>query len=87
MVTLRIEPGDLLVVLTDGIEEAMSAEDELFGRARVFDVVQQNCRESAADIIRALLEAVRKFRKEQLDDATAIAVKFGEPTGLRGGGQ
>ena len=74
--TVHTEPGDLLLLLTDGIEEAMSAQEELFGRQRVFDVVKEHCREPAADIIRALLTAARKFQAQQQDDATAIAVKF-----------
>jgi PAS domain S-box-containing protein len=76
--TVHIEPGDLMLLLTDGIEESMSAEHELFGRQRVFEVVKEHCRESAADIIRALLGAARKFQAQQMDDATAIAVKFNQ---------
>jgi len=75
-VTTHTEPGDILLLLTDGIEESMSAHDELFGRQRVFEVVKEHYHESAADIIRALLNAARAFRMQQLDDATAIAVKF-----------
>lgn len=75
-VTIHTEPGDIMLLLTDGIEESMSAGEELFGRERVFEVVKDHCREPAAEIIRALLSAARKFRAQQLDDATAIAVKF-----------
>ena len=75
-VTIRIEPGDILLLLTDGIEESISVEQELFGRQRVFEVVKDHCQEPAGEIIRALLDAARKFRAQQLDDTTGIAVRF-----------
>ncbi len=74
--TVHTEPGDILLLLTDGIEEAMSADQEMFGRQRVLEVVKENSREPAAEIIRALLNAARRFQVEQHDDATAIVVKF-----------
>lgn len=79
--TIAAAPGDVLLLLTDGIEEAMSPGDELFGRQRVFDVIKDHVHEPAAEIIRHLLTAVRKFRSAQLDDMTAVAVKFGQPVG------
>ncbi len=77
-VTISIARGDILLMLTDGIEEALSPSGELFGRDRVIKVVMQHSTETSAQIVRALHEAVHEFRSEhkQHDDATVIVVKF-----------
>jgi PAS domain S-box-containing protein len=77
-ITAPAESGDLLLLLTDGIEESLSPDGEFFGRDRVEGVIKQRSRESASSIVRALHEAVHKFRGELLphDDATVIVVKL-----------
>jgi PAS domain S-box-containing protein len=74
--TIAIDAGDILLLTTDGIEEAMSASGELFGRERILEILHEHASEPAAEIVRALYAAVRRFRASQLDDATAIIVKF-----------
>lgn len=74
--TINVESGDILLLTTDGIEEAMSANDELFGRERILEILREHAFEPAAEIVRALYTAVRKFRAQHRDDATAIVAKF-----------
>jgi phosphoserine phosphatase RsbU/P len=75
MVTL--EPGDTVLLLTDGIEEAMTDEDAMFGLERALDVVRANLGRPASEMVHALFEAVRRFTKDapQLDDATAMIIR------------
>ncbi len=74
---IQLAPGQMMLMLTDGFEEAIGAKDEMLGAERVLDVVKQNRTLPAADIIHALHEAVRKFSgaSPQADDLTAILVK------------
>jgi phosphoenolpyruvate-protein phosphotransferase len=72
-----LKPGDILLVPTDGTEEAMSPDGRLFGRARMLDLVRNERTKSAAQIVDALFRAARDFTDErsQEDDITALVVK------------
>ncbi len=78
---LTLAPGEIVLLLTDGIEEAMAPDNSFFGIERTVDVVR-DCREQpAAAIVEALYRAVRDFARHQpqMDDFTAIIVKVGPP--------
>jgi PAS domain S-box-containing protein len=74
---LALESGDLLVLLTDGIEEAAGPDDEMFGIDRILETVRRHRDQPASQIVRQLYEAVRQFSRHvpQADDITAIVVK------------
>jgi serine phosphatase RsbU (regulator of sigma subunit) len=75
----RLEPGEVLVLLTDGVVEAESPGGERFGDHRVLDVVRANRERSAREVVEALHRAVRDFSCEarQLDDITLVVLKSG----------
>ena len=70
-------PGDLLVLMTDGIFEYARADDEQFGIERVHDVLRACRHEPCAVMIQRLYDAVMTFSEgaPQLDDLTVIIVK------------
>lgn len=70
---LQLGSGDLLLLTTDGVEEAHSAGGEEFGRARVMAALHAVV--GAADAARRLQGAVARFTEgaEQHDDLTVIA--------------
>lgn len=74
---IALQPGEVALLLTDGIEEAMGPGDEMFGTDRMLAVLRDNRHQSAAQIVDALYLAVREFCKgaEQQDDVTAIVLK------------
>jgi serine phosphatase RsbU (regulator of sigma subunit) len=75
--TLQLEPGDLLLLLTDGVVEAHDADEQLFGPQRMLDVVR-GCRDRPArEIVNTLFDSVRDFcgARAQFDDMTAVVVK------------
>ena len=74
---LALAQGDIVLVLTDGVEETMSPEDEFFGVARLLDSVRRNVARSAREIVEALYADVRAFAQHtpQLDDVTTVVVK------------
>ena len=75
--TLSVEHGDLLVLLTDGIEESMNPSGLLFGRQRVLDLLRQTKHQPAAHIVHELHQAVHAFQggSDAHDDATAIIAR------------
>ena len=72
-----LEPGDLLLLLTDGIMEAHGLDGKHFGIQRVFDLVRTNQGRTAREIVDSLYGAVRVYcgAESQLDDMTAIVIK------------
>lgn len=76
-VAMTLVTGDLILLLTDGIEEATAPDDSLFGTERVIETVRAHRQAKAHDILQALYEAVRAFAGNgpQVDDITAIVLK------------
>lgn len=77
---IRLEPGDLVLLTTDGIEETISSDDKLFGNERLLEVVRANQKRPAREIVDALYLAACQFsgNTPQLDDVTAIVIKVDE---------
>ncbi|HKV99285.1 MAG TPA: PP2C family protein-serine/threonine phosphatase [Vicinamibacterales bacterium] len=71
--TSRVEPGDLLVLVTDGLTETFDAGNEEFGLARIGAVVSAHADEQPEDIITAVLTEVRRHGP-QLDDRTVLVI-------------
>jgi serine phosphatase RsbU (regulator of sigma subunit) len=76
-VTLTLEPGHLLVLMTDGVTEAAAPSGEDFGCERALAVVRAHQTRPAADIVAALNSAVRAHIQDQAqgDDITIVIVK------------
>ncbi len=76
-VNAALQSGDIVLLLTDGIEEAMAPDESFFGIERTLNVVRQNRDKPAREILDALYRAVRDFSQQtpQLDDVTAIIIK------------
>jgi len=72
-----LEPGDVLVVFTDGISEAWGPDGEEFGEQRVADVIQQNSKLEARDLIEAILREVDNYSEGEhpTDDRTLIVLR------------
>lgn len=74
---VALAPGELVLLLTDGIEEAESPTGELFGAARFLEVVRAHREASAAGIVGAVRAALDAFGggAPQQDDITLIVAK------------
>jgi serine phosphatase RsbU (regulator of sigma subunit) len=74
---VQLESGDLVLLLTDGIDEAVSPRQELFGIDRALAVVRERRHCPASEVVEALDQAVRHFSQNapQLDDATAVVIR------------
>ena len=74
---ITLEPGDVVVLVTDGIQEAISPTGEPFGTDRLLEVVRANRTKKAAQIVESLYRTVCEFsqREEPVDDVTTIVIK------------
>jgi sigma-B regulation protein RsbU (phosphoserine phosphatase) len=70
--------GDMMVVHTDGVNEAMSRDGEMFGQERLEGVLGREDCGNAEGVVRTIANAVAEFEEgtQQTDDVTVIAVKF-----------
>lgn len=73
----RFSSGDVLVLYTDGITEAQDPSGTFFDEDRLVDVVLSHSSGSAADILDALLEDVRRFvgKTSRQDDIALIVAR------------
>jgi phosphoserine phosphatase RsbU/P len=72
-----LEAGEMILLLTDGFEEALSPADELFGMQRVLQVVKDHRTDSAVQIVERMHKAFLEFtgNTPQSDDLTMVVVK------------
>ena len=67
-------PGDLFVILTDGLTEVFDRTGEEFGEARIERIVEQNGDRPLAEICDRILSAARAFGP-QVDDQTLLLAR------------
>jgi phosphoserine phosphatase RsbU/P len=75
--SVTLEPGDLLIAYTDGISEAMTADDEEWGETRMLAAVPPQPSVPAVDILDEIFLAADAFTAgaEQHDDMTLLVMK------------
>ncbi|MDD8012794.1 MAG: SpoIIE family protein phosphatase [Acidobacteriota bacterium] len=72
-----LDPGDRLVVFSDGISEAVNPADEEFGEASVYELAVANRGASAAELIEKILKSVSAHAggRPQMDDMTLVVIQ------------
>jgi sigma-B regulation protein RsbU (phosphoserine phosphatase) len=77
--TARLDPGDALILYTDGIVEASDREWRMFGWERLREVARAHRTEPAEELAGAIDDAVDRFAGDapQFDDFTLVVVKRG----------
>ena len=75
--TVSLEVGDILVLYTDGITEAINNDEDEFGEERLEALVIGHADLSAADLTDRILDAVNEFAEGQslMDDATLLVLR------------
>jgi len=73
-----VEKGDIAILYTDGITEAMNSKHEEFGFERLKEVIRERKRESSKEICNRILEAINLFvgSAPQHDDETILVLKM-----------
>jgi sigma-B regulation protein RsbU (phosphoserine phosphatase) len=79
--SIRLRAGDLLVLYTDGITEAMNAAGVMFDEPGLREHIRQEGRRSARLFLESLARAVHAHAggAVQSDDITALAVRYCAP--------
>jgi len=77
-VELILEPDDIVVFYSDGVEDQLNTADEDFSRANLMRVLKKYLREEPQAIADAVIAAVDEFREgtQLTDDQTVLVVKF-----------
>jgi len=75
---LKLEPGDTLVLFSDGVTEAMDPDDQLFGVARLREVLTGQADIPLDQLQKCVLESVENFARgaSQADDVTLLLVRY-----------
>jgi sigma-B regulation protein RsbU (phosphoserine phosphatase) len=76
--TVSLTAGDWLVVFSDGISEALSAEGEEYGEGRILGCIQKHTDLDPQRLLDALFSDVREFARgaAQSDDITAMVLRY-----------
>jgi sigma-B regulation protein RsbU (phosphoserine phosphatase) len=71
----QLDPGDLLLVYTDGIVEKQNEQGEMFGKQRLLAAVRENAGRDLKTIRRAILAGLKSFGSSAaLDDDVALVM-------------
>ncbi|MDK2124082.1 PP2C family protein-serine/threonine phosphatase [Parachitinimonas caeni] len=76
---IRLQPGDTLLMFTDGVTEAIDQQEALFGEARLAHTLQAIGPNSPiSSVPSGVVEAIREFAQgaSQADDITCVALRF-----------
>jgi putative ABC transport system permease protein len=78
--TVDMQPGDLLVMFTDGVTEALNVDGEEFGEARLKMLVRAVCPLPVQEISSRLVDELRTWTNgaAQYDDLTFVLLKMNE---------
>jgi sigma-B regulation protein RsbU (phosphoserine phosphatase) len=75
---VRLGPGDLLVLFTDGVSEAMDVRGEEWGEEPIERIASERRAGSAEEVMSEIIEQVREHGKQtqQSDDITLLVLKM-----------
>jgi sigma-B regulation protein RsbU (phosphoserine phosphatase) len=76
--TLALEPGDTVVLFSDGVSEAMNSAEDFYGEERLLAVLAATSGATPAETVEQVLADVRAFTAgaKQSDDITVMAVQY-----------
>jgi serine phosphatase RsbU (regulator of sigma subunit) len=75
---LKLEPGDTLLLFSDGVTEAMDPDEQMFGLPRLKELLTGLTECPLEQIQKCVLEAVENFARgaHQADDLTLLIVRY-----------
>jgi serine phosphatase RsbU (regulator of sigma subunit) len=74
----QLDPGDIVVLFSDGVSEAFNVSGDDFGEARLLEVTRKSSGASAQALVEHVIAAVRTFTKgaAQSDDITVMVIRY-----------
>ena len=81
MAEIVMEPGDRILLYTDGVTEANDHFDEFYGVERLINCLKNNEGASPDDQIKAITDDIAEFTKHaiQFDDITMLLLRYDGP--------
>ena len=78
METRELQSGDIILMFTDGISEAMNPEEEEFEEHRIEAVLRKEINSTAQNVVEQITHAVKEFVRNapQSDDITMVCLKM-----------
>ena len=75
-IEIQLQRGDILVLYTDGLTDALNSSGEMFGEERLWEVIENNPGKMAQEMIDHIMEAVEKYSRNTplADDLTLIVI-------------
>jgi sigma-B regulation protein RsbU (phosphoserine phosphatase) len=72
-----VEPGQVIMIGTDGIWEMHNQAGEMFGKEALMEIIRNNHTASARQLVDTITETLERFRedKPQEDDITLVVIK------------
>ncbi|MEO8727672.1 MAG: PP2C family protein-serine/threonine phosphatase [Acidobacteriaceae bacterium] len=76
-ITLKVAPGDVIALFSDGMLDALNTAGELFARPHLEELVAKNCHLPATELVALLFNAVQQHSGDvaAFDDETVIVFK------------
>jgi phosphoserine phosphatase RsbU/P len=74
-VSFQAEPGDVIVLYSDGITDHMSGDGKEYGRGRLAQIVRANCHRPAGEVIAAVFKDLDRVSTTAFDDQTVFVLR------------
>ena len=76
--SVSLDSGDLFLFFTDGLSEAMNPQSELFGEARLREILEEHSQQPLEDLRERIIDEIFTFAEgeDQHDDMTMVLVKI-----------
>jgi sigma-B regulation protein RsbU (phosphoserine phosphatase) len=82
-VVFEAQPGDLVVLFSDGVSDHLSTTGDEYGRHRLANVVRRCCALTTKEIVDEIFVDLDKFNTERFDDQTLIVMRVKSPAASR----
>ncbi|MFH1161323.1 MAG: SpoIIE family protein phosphatase [bacterium] len=81
---IQMEPGDRLVLYTDGVTEALNLQDDFFTEKRLLKVLHEHSAADVPALVKGVVDSIHTFAEgvEQADDITLLILGF-QKTGVQ----
>lgn len=79
--TIQLQPGDAIFQYTDGVTEATSTDEELFGEERLTEALSESGTASPKEVLPSVRGKISSFVKDapQFDDITMLGLLYKGP--------
>ena len=73
---IHLEPGDRIVLYTDGVTEAHDVNNDLYGDDRLLEVIERTKDRSGDEVVETIVNDVNDYARDvpQFDDITMIVL-------------